>query len=186
MVSRRFSRTITRWLNRVAAERADANYDRERSLLSEQRVGKIRVHGSPIFAAQVTEGLARLKQDYPYGYSLVQRYLRAVVESKTDPSVGETDGVVYCESKAEGRLHVAPNRFAAALVRRAVATRKRLAFQIWRSPASALKSLERELHAMRLLQCDPKYFHRQQNRILKFERMVRNAAPRQTRLLKTI
>src|ERR1700675_2132025 len=158
MVSRRFKRKITRWLNRAAAGRADANYDRERCQLPEQRIEKIRVHGSPIFTAQVTEALACLKQDYPYGHSLVQRYLRAVVESKTDPSVGETDGVVYCESDAERGVRVPPNRFAAALVRRAVATRKRLGFQIWRSPASALKSLERELHAMRLLQCESKYF----------------------------
>src|SRR2546423_301866 len=161
MVPRRFKRWITRWLTKALADGADAQYDRERALLPERRVEKVRVHGHPIFTAQVIEALARLKQDYPYGYSLVQRYLRAVVESKTDPSVGETDGVVYCESDAEGGLSVAPNRFAAALVRRAVATRKRLGFQIWRSPASSLKSLERELHAMRLLQCESKYFHRQ-------------------------
>jgi hypothetical protein len=118
--------------------------------------------------------------------SLAQRYLRAVVESKTDPSRGETDGVVYCESDAEGGLPVAPNRFAAFLVRRAVATRKRLGFQIWRSRASALKSLERELHAMRLLQCASKYFHQQHNKILKSERHLRNAPPKHPLSLKTI
>jgi hypothetical protein len=186
MVARRFQRRIMRWLTKAVAEGAEANYDRERSLLPERRIEKIRVYGNPIFTAQVTEALARLKQDYPYGYSLVQRYLRAVVESKTDPSRGETDGVVYSESGADGGLRVAANRFAAFLVRRAVATRKRLGFQIWRSPASALKSLERELHAMRLLQCESKYFHQQQNKILKFERQLRNELPKHRLSLKTI
>jgi hypothetical protein len=39
-----------------------------------------------------------------------------------------------------------------------------------------VKSLNRELHAMKLLDCDSKYFHPVVNQILKKERRLREAA----------
>jgi hypothetical protein len=163
-------RPFIRWLIHATAGGADKNFDRERSSLPEQRVERISVYGNPPFSTQVIEGLSELKRAYPYGYRLVQRYIRGIVESNADPSIGESDGVVYCKTIPGEGLGVAPNRFAAFLVRRAVATRKLHGFQIWRCRRSALGSLNRELHAMRLLQCEQKYFHQQLNKILKLEK----------------
>jgi hypothetical protein len=105
---------------------------------------------------------------------LVQRYIRAIVQSNTKPEKAGGSGIVYRKVNAEGRLGVAPNRFAAALVREAIALRKFTGFYIWRSPRSELLSLKQELRAMELLHCDRKYFHHIWNEILKRERLIKN------------
>jgi hypothetical protein len=158
---------------RLTAEGADKNYDIERSRLPEDRVGRLPIYGDPPFVRDVKYALSQLQTAYPYGYSLVQRYIRGIVQSDTNPSRGTANAVVYRQTGSDGSLGVPPNWFAAALVRRAVAMRKLHNFQIWRSPRSALGSLNRELRAMRLLGCDPKYFHRQTNKILQLERKIR-------------
>ena len=63
---------------------------------------------------------------------------------------------------------------AANLPKAEAAARKLRGFHIWRSRRSALGSLNLELRAMKLLQCDPKDFHRQLNSILTFERQLRD------------
>jgi hypothetical protein len=167
------ARWLTKSLLRTAVPGADKTYDTERSRLPEHRVGHVWVHGHSVFAAEVKQALAQLESAYPYGFSLVQRYIRAIVQSNINPNKGTANGVIYRKCNSDGSLGIPVNSFAAALVRRAVATRKLLRFHIWRSPRSALGSLNQELRAMRLLQCDPKYFHRQTNKILKLERQLK-------------
>jgi hypothetical protein len=170
----KLAKWATKYLMSLTARAAEKNYDEERSRLPERRVGRVRVYGADTFAKSVEEALELLQRAYPYGYSLVQRYIRGIVQSDTDPGRGTSNAVIYRKTTADGSLGVPANWFAAALVRRAIALRKLHGFQIWRSIRSAHGSLNRELHAMRLLECDSKYFHRQTNQILRLERRLRN------------
>jgi hypothetical protein len=172
---RRLKKSLLRFVLRGSASAAEKHYARERSLLPEQRFERILICGQPDFIADAIEALSHLKHAYPYGYGLVQRYIRAIVQSHTRPGKAGGSGVVYRKSTAEGRLGVAPNRFAAALVHEAVGVRKLVGFNVWRSPRSELISLKRELRAMQLLGCDPKYFHHVWNEILKRERQIRKS-----------
>ena len=165
---RYFIKLFTRMVN----EPADAIYKKERSAFPEARVERIAIYGQPAFVDGVSAALTLLRNAFPYGYRLVQRYIPAIVQSGTDPSRGQANGVVYVAASSTGELRTPVGRFAAALVRRAAAARKLLGFQIWRSRRSALGSLNLELRAMRLLHCDPKHFHAQTNRILTFERQL--------------
>ncbi len=137
---------LAKLLYKGAAVSAEDKYAAERAKLPESRIGNVVVHGSAAFVNDVTDALTQLQRSYPYGYSLVQR---------TTP---------------EGRLPFPPNRFAANLVRHAVVWRKQQGFGLTRSRKSQLQSLNRELHAMRLLKCDQKYFHRPTNLIFNLER----------------
>lgn len=164
---------ITKGLIKAGRAPSEESYDRERSALPEHRAENVRIYGDASFTADIVEALSRLKCAYPYGYSLVQRYIHAVVQSKTRRGKGVLLGVTYQKCTAEGRLPVTPDRYAANLVRQAVASRTLLGFYIWKSSRSELHSLNRELHAMRLLKCDSKYFHRVSNLILEREEQVR-------------
>ena len=159
---------------RIANESADAIYEKERSAFPETRVERIAIYGQPAFVDGVSAGLTLLRDAFPYGYGLVQRYIPAIIQSSTDPSRGQANGVVYVSAFSTGELRTAVRRFAAALVRRAATARKLRGFHIWRSRRSALGSLNLELRAMKLLQCDPKHFDRQLNSILTFERQLRD------------
>jgi hypothetical protein len=83
---------------------------------------------------------------------------------------GENIQVVFVPRAADGRLPIPPNRFAANLVRYAVVWRKQFGFDLFKSRKSQFQSITRELHAMRLLGCDQKYFHRPTNLILNLEK----------------
>ena len=167
-------KSLIRWIVSGSAIAAEKNYDRERALLPEHRVDRIRVYGDPPFVTDIVEALSQLRHAYPFGHSLVQRYIRAIVQSSTKPEKSGGIGVVYRKANAEGRLGVDPNRFAAALVREAIALRKFTGFYMWRSPRSELLSLKRELRAMELLHCERKYFHHVWNEILKRERLIKS------------
>ena len=169
-------RTLTKWLVQAAGDGAEKIYETERSRFPERLIGQVRVYGDSAFIGDVAQALAQLQAAYPYGFSLVQRYIRAIVQSDVDPNKGTSNAVIYRKVIDNGSLGVPVTWFAAALVRRAVATRKLLRFHIWRSPCSALGSLKHELRAMRLLQCEPEYFHRQNNKILRLERRLRARA----------
>ena len=164
---------MTKWLITLAAAVTRPNYDRERSLFPNYRIDRISVYGTPGFTRQVSDALSRLKAAYPYGYSLAQRYIHAIVESNARRGMGIALGVVFQRSSGQGELPVPASRFAAHLVRHAIAFRKLLAFNIWRSPRSELGSLNRELRAMRQLGCDQEYFHRPLNIALQLERRLR-------------
>ena len=160
----------------AAADGAEKIYEAERSRFPERLIGQVRVYGDSAFVADVAQASEQLQAAYPYGFSLVQRYIRAVIQSDIDPRKGTSNAVIYRRAAENGSLGVPITWFAAALVGRAVATRKLLRFHIWRSPRSALGSLKHELRAMRLLQCEPEYFHRQNNKILRLERRLRARA----------
>lgn len=172
---RRLKKSFLKFVLRGSASAAEKHYPRERSSFPEERFDRILIYGQPDFAADVIQALSQLKYAYPYGYALVERYVRAIVQSPIRPRKAGGSGVVYRKATAEGRLSVAPNRFAAALVHEAVALRKLAGFKIWRSARSELISLKRELRAMQLLGCDPKYFHHVWNEILKRETQIRKA-----------
>jgi hypothetical protein len=164
---------LVKLLMKAAAQGAEKNYERERSMFSEDRVGGISIYGDPPFVADVKEALFQLKEAYPHGYSLVQRYIRGIIQSTTNPDRGVANGVIYRKPNRHKKLGVPPNCFAAALVRRAAAIRKLLSYQIWRSRRSALASLNRELHAIRLLNCDSMYFQQQLKKVFEIERQLR-------------
>jgi hypothetical protein len=161
---------IAKLLAKGAAVAAEDAYQRERAKFPGSRIGRILVHGPSLFVSDVTEALAQLERSYGYGYSLVQRYVRGIISTDMYRRKGESIQVVYVRATPEGRLPYPPNRFAANLVRHAVIYRKQFSFGIFRSRKSQLQSLNRELHAMRLLGCDQKYFHKPTNLILNPER----------------
>jgi hypothetical protein len=132
----------------------------------------IAIYGDTPFIEDVIEAFCRLKASYPYGFRLVQRYIRGIIQSDTEQRIGSPIRIIYVKCTVAGRLTIPPSRFAAYLVRRAFVFRKLLGFAIWRSTRSEITSLNRELHAMRLLQCDSKYFHRVLNQILNREKRV--------------
>jgi hypothetical protein len=161
---------ITKFIFKGASVAYEQQYDRERAELPEHLVGSVRIYGHPPFVSQVTDALSQLHQAYPYGYSLVQRYVRGIIQSNTRRQTGHPIQVVFRSCTPEGTLPFPPDRFAANLVRHAVIFRKQLAFGLARSRKSEHQSLSRESHAMRLLHCDQKYFHRPLNLILNIER----------------
>lgn len=169
----RIPRWFRKWYILATARANKRNYKLERSDLPEHRFDRVHIYGNSSFATQITEALSRLKQTYPYGYSLVRRYVDAIVQSNTTWGMGIAIGVVYQKTDSNGRLSVSADRYAANLVRYAVVIRKLKSFYLCRSPRSELSSLNRELRAMRLLQCDEKYFHRVLNLILEKERQIR-------------
>jgi hypothetical protein len=153
--------------------RAEKQYQRERCLFSEEQIQNVRICGTAIFRAHVKAALSELRERYGYGYSLVQRYVRAVIQSDKPPQIGALIGVVYQRVSANEKLPVSQKRFAAYLVRAAVALRGSRSYFLFRSPRSALLVLRRELEAMRILQCEPEYFYRISTEILKREKELR-------------
>ena len=166
----RVPRPLAKVLYRVAAIPVEDGYNAECAKLHERRVGNIRVNGPENFVSDVADALTQLQRGYPYGYSLVQRYVRGIIGSDTHRRTGWPIQVVFQPATSEGKLPIQPNRFAANLVRHAVIYRKQIGFGLTRSRKSQLQSLNRELHAMRLLQCDQRYFDRPTNLILNLER----------------
>jgi hypothetical protein len=168
----RLRRLAIKFLMKISASGAEKIYETERFLFPSHLVGRVRICGNELFLQGVTEALLTLRTNYSFGHSLVQRYIRAIIQSDADPDYGVSIGVVYHDPGPDGLLRLSPNCFAAFLVRRAAATRKLLGFQIWHSRRSALASLNRELEAMRRLNCEGRYFHQQVNKILQLERRL--------------
>ena len=166
-------RLLTRLFVKGSTLAVENHYKRRHACLPEHRVGNIRIHGDPLFQRDIAEALAQLEQRYPYGYRLVCRYIRAFVQIKTKSRSEGWPAIVYRKISAEGQIGVAPNRFAAALVRASIVNRKFSGFCIWQSTESELHSLKHELRAMEMLGCDRKYFHRVQNEIFKRERLLK-------------
>jgi hypothetical protein len=111
---------VAKVLNRAATLVVEYQYERERTKFPESRVGAIRVHGPEPFVSDIKEALAQLQRCYPYGYSLVQRYVRGIIDTDVRRRNGETIQVLFVRATPEGRLQFPPDRFAANLVRHAV------------------------------------------------------------------
>lgn len=151
----KLAKSIQKWLGRRRI--AQDYFDRERARFPVRRVEGIAIYGSPEFARRVDIGLKLLKEGYPFGFSLVRRYFRAIVESDISPELGLLIGVQYETLKRGTPLAQGPGRYAAYLVRRAIGQRQSLGFAVRVSSRSLVAALNRELRAMTLLQCEPKY-----------------------------
>jgi hypothetical protein len=176
VITRRIRRAVERFRERLiiafATLGAEREYERARSEWPERKIDEVFVYGSERFANDCAATLLVLRDDYPYGYSLVQRYVRAIVQSDLKAEIGALIGVQYDRPNAEGRIPISTKRYAAYLVRLAAGIRlSRFLFS--RSSRTELLVYRQELKAMRTVQCEPEYFHRASNEVLKRERELR-------------
>ncbi len=132
-------------------------YDEERRACSQKRIGNVTVYGNPAFTDDVTTTLTALADVYPYGYSLVQRYIHAIEEEGfvTSPEISATKqgpgfGVRAEKTTPEGKLSVTAERYASFLVRVAVDRRRALLYAR-KSPRANTVGLKKAEHAMTLL-----------------------------------
>lgn len=161
---------------RFAAPAIERDFAQIKERLDREVFGRLEVYGNSQFSADVIRGLQRLEIAFPYGFGLIQRYIRCVVESGTpNRAKGSSIGVVYQKVTSEGRLPYPPDRYAAFLVRRAAALR-RWRYDIWKSARSELAGASLELRAMRKLGCEPQHFHFVSNQILRYERLIKQGA----------
>ena len=158
-------RFCSRWSLNQAIRVAEEHFDSERPSQVARTIGRIQVFGGDVFADEVEASLQQLEIGDPFGHRLVQRYLRAIVDSARPPKSGRFIGVVYQNSTNANRLPWATSRFAAFLVRRALTTRMITGFGLPSSPRCDLIRLRRELRAMYRLNCHPSYFDDQLQQI---------------------
>src|SRR5438876_6509049 len=134
------------WRCEVPAKMDDREKNRTPRLRSRvfpicpRNVGVIKIYGSEDFVLRVSTALEALKGFYPFGYSLVQRYIHSVIESDVDPQIGILTGVLYEPTTRGSPFAAGPARYAAYLVRRAVGERQ--------SVGSAVRSSSRALAAI--------------------------------------
>jgi hypothetical protein len=145
---------LCRYISNRPAKLLREKYDAERRDYPQQRVGNIIVYGRAPFVADVTRALAALADGYPYGYSLVQRYVHAVEEKGfvTSPSIEDWKHLAGFGARSEkptpeGRLPVTSERYASFLVQFA-AERRRILWSIPRSEKAAAWQKKKEQHAM--------------------------------------
>ena len=176
------ARLVRRLTTRFASAAIERDFAEIKARLDRKVFGRLEVYGNPLFSGDVVGGLQQLKSAFPYGFGLIQRYIRCVVESDTpNRAKGSGIGVVYQKVTRECRLPYPPERYAAFLVRRAAALR-RWRYDIWNSARSELAGASLELRAMRKLGCDPQQFHFVTNQILRYERLIKKGVG--SRLLK--
>jgi hypothetical protein len=118
------SRSLCRRISSGPARLLRDKYDEERRECPQQRLGNITVYGRKPFVEDVTKALAALADAYPYGYSLIQRYIHAIEEKGfvTSPNIRDPKHVAGFGARAEsttpeGRLPVTAERYASFLVR---------------------------------------------------------------------
>jgi hypothetical protein len=133
-------------------------YKAESSRFAPCNVEVIKIYGSEDFVLRVSTALETLKGFYPFGYSLVQRYIHSVIESDADPHMGMLTGVLYERTARGSPFAAGPARYAAYLVRRAVGERQSVGFAVRSSSRALAAILRREMHAMELLRCDFPHF----------------------------
>jgi hypothetical protein len=160
--------SMRRWLasalNRSASFVAEKYFERACENEAERRVGSINVVGPNGLRDEVSESLRILQSYYPYGYGLVQRYLRAVVGLDVPLDFGWVIGVQFEHIERFGRLRWSPDRFAGVLLRTAIYTRltKGYGICVWRNPRAQLPALKQELRLLRIIGCDAKYIVQQE------------------------
>ena len=145
---------ICRYISNRPAKLLREKYDHERRNCPQHRVGNIAVYGRDPFVQDVTKSLSALADAYPYGYSLVQRYVHAVEERGfvASPSIHDWKQLAGFGARAEnatpeGRLPVTSERYASFLVQFA-AERRRILWSIPRSAKAAAWQKKKEQHAM--------------------------------------
>src|SRR5438876_8557096 len=142
MYLRRIQLGVAKFLQKWMTRRKTVNrvYEAESSRVAPRNVGVIKIYGSEDFVLRVSTALEALKGFYPFGYSLVQRYIHSVIESDVDPQIGILTGVLYEPTTRGSPFAAGPARYAAYLVRRAVGERQ--------SVGSAVRSSSRALAAI--------------------------------------
>jgi hypothetical protein len=145
---------LCRYISNRPAKLLRDKYDEERRDHPQRRFGNITVYGHEPFVQDVSKSLTSLADAYPYGYSLVQRYVHAVEEKGfvTSPSIGDWKQLAGFGARAEnatpdGRLPVTSERYASFLVQFA-AERRRILWSIPRSEKAAAWQKKKEKHAM--------------------------------------
>ena len=145
---------LCRYISNRPAKLVGKKYDDERCEYPKQRVGNITVYGHKPFVEDVTKALAALADAYPYGYSLVQRYVHAIEEKGfvTSPNIRDWKhlhgfGARAEETTPDGRLLVTAERYASFLVAFA-AERRRILLSIPRSEKAAMWQKKKAQHAM--------------------------------------
>jgi hypothetical protein len=161
MLKRSVSARIWIWLCRrissAPARLLREKYDEERRDYPQQRIGNIKAYGRKPFVEDVAKALAALAEVYPYGYSLVQRYVHAIEEKGfvTSPNIRDPKHLRGFGARAEnttpdGRLAVTTERYASFLVRFA-AERRRILLSVPKSPKAASMADNKAQRAMSLL-----------------------------------
>lgn len=154
-------RRLSVWSLQQTVKVAEGHFAKQRNGLNKRLAGNVMIFGQEDFSDEVNSAILQLAASYPFGYHIVQRYVRAVVQSAKPPKSGLFIGVVYQPSTAAGRLPWPANRFAAILVWMALTTRFIRGFRLPSSPRSELIRLRSELRAMHCLNCHPRYFPHQ-------------------------
>jgi hypothetical protein len=172
ILSRKFVKRLIRTWREPNVKRNIQKYAYAQADKPHLQAGNIKIYGGPSFVGDVADALLQLEQTFPFGYSMVQRYIHAIEETTTNDKPFFGIGVRYEKRTPDGRLAVEPNRYAALLVRIAVSQRRGVHFFVPRSPRSDLLGLRKDLQAMRLLGCDKRYYHHICNQILQIERRL--------------
>src|SRR5712691_585236 len=108
---------LVRFLNRSASLVAERHYETARESEGERTVGNVNIVGSNLFRDEVSDALRELEDNYPFGYRLVQRYLRAVVALDRKIGFGFVIGICFEQVTSTGGLRWRPSRFAGVLLR---------------------------------------------------------------------
>lgn len=128
-------------------------YDEARVRLPHQRVGNITIYGNPPFSGDVAKALDVLREGYPYGYSLVQRYIEPdtlVSGAEKLSKALSAFGARAEKTTSEGKLPVTPERYAAFLVRLAAHRRRGLLYAPF-SKRADIFAHKKEERAMKIL-----------------------------------
>ena len=140
-------------------------------------VGAVSVYGCEVFTDEVATSLELLKAGDQYGYRLVQRYVRAVVEASKRHRSGQLLVVRYQRTTEARRLPFSLNRFAALLVRDAVVTGRIRGLALKHSPKADVLALTYESRTMLALSCHPKYIEEQKRQLARAISRVRATRP---------
>jgi hypothetical protein len=145
---------ICRYISNRPAKLLREKYDEQRRDYPQHSVGNIAVYGREPFVYDVSKALAALADAYPYGYSLVQRYIHAIEEKGYVASANIRNwkelfgfGARVEDTTSDGRLTVTGERYASFLVRFA-AERRRVLWSIPGSTKAAALLRKKEQHAM--------------------------------------
>ena len=132
-------------------------YGEARRRFPHERIGNLTVYGNAPFVADVAKTLSILAEGYPYGYSLVQRYICAI---EPEGFAGDSEkfsstalsgfGARAEKTTSEGRLPVPAERYAAFLIRIA-ADHKRARLYAPKSQRADSLAQKREARAMKIL-----------------------------------
>jgi len=143
--------TLDKWLVSASKYKAEEYFGNATLGLPSTTVGTVSVYGCEVFTDEVATSLELLKAQDHYGYQLVQRYVRAVVEAPKRHRSGQLLGVRYQRTTEVRRLPFSLNRFAALLVRDAIVTRRIRGFALKHSPKADVLALTHELRTMHAL-----------------------------------